>query len=204
MKIKKVLSILILVSLCFSIVGCTNEPGDKEYKDIINKPEDKEYNDITDLYTVTKNDDNTYSYSFSDLDGKILFENDDVREPKINQITDTVYELITQSGTGLSTNWAVYCDVNNSKTSEIYYYVLTAKKNYVICGDSKNGEHFIVVQEIFGTDGDTYCKEYKLENVSPVSADFVIDCKFDANGNAIVTYLTGDDYTETDLTISLP
>ena len=193
MKIKKVLSVLILVLLCLCFAGCSNEPEDKGYKD------------ITDLYTLTKNDDNTYSYSFSDLEGKILFEKDDVvREPKINQIAVTVYELITQTGTGLSTNWAVYCDVKNSQTSDIYYYVLAAKENYVICGDFKNGEHFIVVQEIFDTDGDRYYKQYKLENISPVAADFAVDCKIDTNGNAIVTYLTGNDYTETDLTISLP
>lgn len=139
------------------------------------------------------------------MEGKVLFKNDDViRKPKINQIAVNVYELITQTGTGLSTNWAVYCDVKNSQTSEIYYYVLAAKENYVICGGYKNGERFIVVQEIFDTDGDRYYKEYKLEDASPVAADFAVDCKFDANGNAVVTYLTGDDYTETDLTISLP
>ena len=96
MKIEKVLSVLILVLLCFSIVGCSN------------KAEDEEYKAITDLYTVTKSDSNTYSYSFSNLEGKVLFEKEDVaREPKINQITATTYELITQTGTGLSTNWTV-------------------------------------------------------------------------------------------------
>ena len=190
MKIKKVFSILILVLLCLNIVGCANEPEDKGNKD------------ITDLYTLTKNDDNTYSYSLSDWEGKILFEkNDVVREPKINQIAATVYELITQTGTGLSTNWAVYCDVKNSQTSDIYDYVLAAKENYVICGDFKNGEHFIVVQEIFETDGDRYYKEYKLENVSPVAADFVVDGYFNTKGNVNITYLSGEDYTETNYTI---
>lgn len=205
MKIKKVLSILIVVLLCLCVVGCSNEPKDKGYVGHSNKPEDKVYKDVTDLYTLTKNDDNTYSYSFSDLEGKILFEKDDViREPKINQIADNVYELITQTGTGLSTNWAVYCDVKNSQTSDIYYYVLAAKENYVICGGHKNSEHFIVVQEIFDTDGDRYYKEYKLEDASPVAADFTVYCNFDTSGNAIVTYITGNDYTEKDLIISLP
>ena len=80
MKIKKVLSILILVLLCLCVVGCSNEPEDKGYVGHSNKPEDKVYKDVTDLYTLTKNEDNTYSYSFSDLEGKILFENDKRRQ----------------------------------------------------------------------------------------------------------------------------
>ncbi|MBR5773413.1 MAG: hypothetical protein IKY44_01050 [Clostridia bacterium] len=189
---------------------CTIELTDEEIQTILNafkltETEDERYIDVTDLYTLTKNDNNTYSYSFSDLEGKILFENGDVwRLPKINQIADNIYGLVTQTGTGLSTNWAVYCDVKNSQTSDIYYYVLGAKENYVICGDYKNGEHFIVVQEIFDTDGDRYYKEYKLEDASPVAADFTVCCKFDTNGNAVVTYITGNDYAEKDLIISLP
>ena len=193
MRAKRSFLVVLVVFLCLIFVSCSNESDDKGYKD------------ITDLYTLTPNDDNTYSYAFFDLNGKVLFKKENVvRKPKVNQIGDTVYELITQTGTGLSTNWAVYCDVENSNTSDIYYYVLSAKENYVICGDFKNDEHFIIIQEIFDTDGDRYYKEYKLENVSPVAADFAIDCKFDTNGNAIVTYLTGDNYTETDLTIYLP
>ncbi len=192
MRAKWSFLVVLVVLLCLVLVSCSNESDDKGYKD------------ITDLYTSTQNDDNTYSYSFFDLNGNLLFKKEGVvREPKVNQIDVTVYELITQTGTGLSTNWAVYCDVENSKISDTYYYVLAAQENYVICGDFKNGQHFIIVQEIFDADGDCYYKEYKLENVSPV-ADFVIDCKIDTNGNSVVTYLTGDNYTETDLTIYLP
>ena len=190
---KKIFSVLIIILLCLNMAGCLNEIADKGYKD------------ATDLYTVTKNDDNTYSYSFSDLSGNLLFEEENVgREPKINRIAVNVYELITQTGTGVSTNWAGYCNVENGKTSDIYNYVLGSKENYVICGELKNGEHYIIVQEIFDEDGTRYNKKYKLENVSPVATDFATDCKFDDNGNAVVTYLTGSDYTETDLTISLP
>ena len=139
MKIKKsLLLILVGVLLCFVVAGCATKPDEKGYKD------------ITDLYTVTKNEDNTHSYSFADLNGNILFEKENVvREPNINQIAVNVYELKTQTGTGLSTNWAVYCDVEKSKTSETFYYVLATQGDYVVCADYKDNKHFITVQNIF-------------------------------------------------------
>ncbi len=191
MKSKKSFSFLLVVLLCIMSVGCSN----KNYN--------KENNDTSDLYTSTKNDDNTYSYSFSDLSGNILFEKENVvREPEINRISANVYELITRAGTGLSTNWAVYCNVENSKTSEIYYYVLAAKENYVIRADYKDGKHFIIVQNIF--DKSAYYKTYEIENVSPVKADFIVACKFNDDGNATVTYIAGENYTETQITITIP
>ena len=44
-------------------------------------------------------------------------------------------------------------------------------------------------------------KEYKLKNVSPVAADFVVNGGFNKKGNINITYLSGDDYTETVYTI---
>lgn len=192
MKAKSLFSVVLIVLQCLIFASCSD------------KSEDKKFKNITDLYTLTQNDDNTYSYSFSDLNGNVLFEKEGVvREPEINPIDVGIYELITQTGTGLSTNWAVYCDVENSKTSDLFYHVLGADENYVICGNIKNNEYLIVVQEIFNNDGEGYFKEHKLENVSTVAADFAVDCKID-NKSAFVTYLTGDDYTEAILQIQLP
>lgn len=192
MKIKKsLLLIVVSILLCFMAAGCATKLDEKGYKD------------ITDLYTVTKNEDNTYSYSFTDLNGNILFKKENVvREPKINMVSVTVYELITQTGTGLSTNWAVYCDVKDSKVSETFQYVLMAQGNYVIYADYENGEHSVIVQNIF--DKSKYYKKHILTNCSPVAGDVVIGAKPNGEGIAVVTYLTGNDYTETELTIKLP
>lgn len=163
---------------------------------------DKNEKTLSDLYVSTKNDDKTYSYKFYDLNNNILFQKENVvREPKINQINATVYELKTQTGTGLSTNWAVYCDVENSKISETFHYVLGAKGDYVVCADYEEGKHFIIVQNIFNKS--VYYKTYELENVSPVAADFALGCEFDSDNKVTITYLTGEDYTETKLTIDI-
>lgn len=184
----------------------SNEIGTITMKEIgpllITDIKDKNEKTLSDLYASTKNEDNTYSYTFSDLNNNILFQKENVvREPKINQIAVSVYELKTQTGTGLSTNWAVYCDVENSKTSETFYYVLATQGDYVVCADYKDNKHFITVQNIF--DKSVYYKTYELENVSPVAADFALGCEFDSDNNVTITYLTGEDYTETKLTIDI-
>ena len=189
---KTILSVVAGILLIFAVAGCTDKPND-----------DKGRKDITDLYTVVHNEDNTYSYTFTDLNGTVLFEEEKAaREPRINQITATVYELKTQSGTGLSTNWAVYCDVENSKVSEIFYYVLGAQGNYVVSANYEDGKHFITVQNIF--DKSAYYKTYELENVSPVAADFALGCEFENESKATITYLVGEDYDETEMTITIP
>ena len=155
------------------------------------------------FFTITRNDDFTYSYRVVDVNGNLLFENGDYhREPKIAVVAPTVYGLVTQTGTGLSTNWAVYCDVVEGKTSEFFSYVLVAKGEYVIYVDRINSEPVIIVQNIF--DKARYYKEYKLEHSSSVAADVVKDCRFDSNGNAIVTYHTGEDYAQAEITIKIP
>lgn len=155
------------------------------------------------FFTLVRNDDFTYSYHVVDVNGTPLFENKDCpRKPKVTVVAPTVYGLVTQAGTGLSTNWAVFCDVVNSKTSEFFGYVLGAKGEYVTYVDLIDSAPVIIVQDIF--DKSQYHKEYKLENPSPVAADIVNNFQFDSEGNAIVTYYTGEDYALAELTINIP
>ena len=155
------------------------------------------------FFTLTRNDDFTYSYRVVDANGNLLFENENFhREPKITVVAPTVYGLVTQTGTGISTNWAVFCDVQNCKTSEYFYYVLAAKGDYVIYVDLIDLEPVIIVQNIF--DKAKYYQEYKLEDPSPVAADIVNGCQIDSDGDAICTYYAGDDYTLTEIAIDIP
>ncbi len=152
---------------------------------------------------ITQQTDKTYSYEITDYKGRILdYEDNLTREPKRQKVSSDVVGISVQTGTGLSTNYATYFDLENSKISEIFYYVLSAKDDYVVYGDYRNGEHFIVVQDIF--DKEQYYKEYKLENVSPVAADFALGCEFDGDNNATITYLIGEEYNETKITIDIP
>ena len=159
--------------------------------------------DPFDMYSITKNDDLTYTYKVIDKNGNVLFSKDNAtREPKVEQVNKYILGLYVQTGTGLSTNWAVYCDVENSKVSETFQYVLMAQGNYVIYANYENGEHSVIVQNIF--DKSEYYKKHILTNCSPVAGDIVIGAKRNGEGIAVVTYLTGNDYKETKLTIKFP
>lgn len=158
--------------------------------------------DISQCYSVTYNGDFTYSYQVTDQQGNVLLCDDhSTREPSIKQVDTNILGVTIQTGTGLSTNWAIYCDVEKGQISETFQYVLGAQGDYVIYVTYKNGQHGIVVQDIF--DKAAYCQAYPLEDCSPVAADVVVGCEFNGNGTATITYLTGEDYTETDLIIDI-
>ena len=156
-----------------------------------------------DMYSITKNDDLTYTYKVVDKNENVLFSKDNAScEPNVEQVYTYILELKVQTGTVQSTNWAVYCDVENSKVSETFQYVLMAQGNYVIYADYENGEHSVIVQNIF--DKSEYYKKHILTNCSPVAGDIVIGAKPNGEGSAVVTYLTGTDYKETEFTIKFP
>ena len=211
---KKALIMLLCFSLVFCMYACSrnNQPGDavSDNSDTtmnngteLTTIHDEQETDLLDMYSVTRNDDFTYTYKVVDKSGSVLFSKDNTnREPKVEKINAYVLGLTTQTGTGLSTNWAVYCDVENGKVSETFQYVLMAQGDYVIYGNYENGEHIVVVQNIF--DRSQYFKKYVLPDCSPVAGDIVVDVKASGDGIAVVTYLTGNDYKEKELTINFP
>ncbi len=154
-------------------------------------------------YSVVQNEDQTYSYKIFDQKGNVLFGDDRcAQEPRIEKVTDRVYSVTVQAGSGLSTNWAVFCDAKNSRVSEPFHYVLMAQGDYVIYVARENEQTSIVVENIF--DKAAYCKAYPLSGCSDVAGDVVLGAQPAGEGTAEVTYLTGDDYTQATLTIQFP
>lgn len=152
---------------------------------------------------ITQQADKTYSYEVMSYDGQVLASVDDLSmEPHRLYVNTDIIGISVQARTGLSTNQVTYFDLENGKVSKTFNYVLTAKYDYVVYADYKDGEHIIIVQNIF--DKESYYKEYRLENVSPVASDFVIEGHFNTKENISITYLSGNDYTETNYTIIIP
>ena len=157
--------------------------------------------DMSKFYKLVRQGDLAFKYFVFDADGEMLDSEISAKEPYFKAIGKYLMQLSVQTGTGISTNYAKYYDLKNSKTSETFNYVLTAKDNYVVCADYRNGKHIIIVQDIF--DKEKYYKEYELENVSPVAADFAVEGHFNEKGNINITYLSGENYKETNYTIVL-
>ena len=158
----------------------------------------------TSFYSISTNEDLTYSYQIVDKNGNVLFsDNHSQREPHIEQISDDVYSVTIQTGTGRSTNWAIYCDVENSRVSETFQYVLGAQGEYVFFADFNDGVHSLVVQNIF--DSNIYQKTYTLKDCSSF-ADPIVGLSFKDNGKAIISYLTGSEtmIAQTSATIYFP
>lgn len=149
---------------------------------------------------ITQQANKKYSYEITDYKGKILdYEDNLTREPKRQKVSTDVVGISVQAGTGMSTNYAKFYDLETSEISKTFYYVIDAEDDCVVYADYRDGEHFIIVEDIF--DKEQYYREYRLENVSTVAADFVVSGGFNRKGNINITYLSGDDYTETIYTI---
>ena len=199
---KSYISIFVVaLSLLLCLCGCKNGNTQNINEDTAPVKNTVDSYDISKFYKVIQKDDSTFDYNVFDTDGEILDSETSVRLPSFKATGDYLMQLSVQTGTGLSTNYAKYYDLKNRKTSETFHYVLTAKDNYVVCADYRNGKHIIIVQDIF--DKEKYYYEYELENVSPVAADFAVDGNFNEKGNISITYLSGEDYKEEHYTIVL-
>lgn len=164
-------ALLILLAACiFLLSACTAEPKNNTF------------------YTISTNEDLTYSYKIFDQKGNVLFSGDhSTKEPHIEKVTDWVYSVTVQAGTGCATNWAVFCDVKEGTVSETFHYVLGAQGEYVFFVEVEDSSHSVVVQNIF--DGSRYRKVYSLQNTGAL-ADPACEITFDSEGKATVTYLT--------------
>jgi len=156
--------------------------------------------DINQLYEITDNGNFTYDYVIKDRHDNILISDKDVsRKPKVNVINEDLLSISVQTGTGISTRWTIYCDVNSGNVSDTYYSVLGEYEENVVFANYDNGRHSVIIQDIFNKCD--YLKEVVLEDVSE-TVDPIIDyVKFD--DKIKIVYLKGDNFLETELIIEM-
>ena len=121
---------------------------------------------------------------------------------KTERVTEDVVGVAVQTGTGRSTNWAVFCDTKHGQISETFYYVLGAQDEYVVYVQREDGMCSVVIQNMF--DRLAYYESYPLEDCAQGAADVVRDGQFTGDGCVVITYLSGSDYAEKEIVISLP
>lgn len=174
--------------------------GSRNSHPLAELPEDQTICDSTDRSKpyITKLEDGLYT--LSDREGTVLFEMSNVRRvPTEIRLTDSVYEFTLQTGTGLSTNWAVFYDSRNNSISETYQYVLGARGDYVIYVGHEGDQEHVIVQNIF--DPAAYRQVYALDRHS--KGDTSARGEYTADGNMTVRYRT-EDGTEAAITVELP
>ena len=152
---------------------------------------------------IVQNDDLSCSYTVTDKQGNVLFQEEQgKRQPKVWQVSENVYGLVTQTGTGRSTNWAVFCDIENGKTSEIMDYVLDARGERVLCGELVNGNHAIVIRNMFGPS--RYDLTIPIEDISTTVVEGIVSGEFLDENTALITYYSGETPTLTERIIFIP
>ena len=197
MKAKKLHLIILVVVYLLVLSACNNSHIEDTQKESISSQ-------IDSYYSISTNEDLTYSYKITAKNGDTLFSDDNSpKEPHIDQVSTNIFSVTIQAGTGRSTNWAVFCDIANAKTSETFQYVLGAKDSYVFYVAFEDGNYRLVVQDIF--DSNIYHKTYSLQNCSSF-ADPICELTFDGQGKATITYLTGTEtaISQTSATIYFP
>ena len=153
------------------------------------------------LYAMTKTEDGYY-ITFSDEAGNVIYEDPCAdREPRVTRLSSAIYELLSQTGTAISTNWAVYCNAKTGEVSHIFQFVLAATEEYVVYVTQEEGAAYVIVEGSF--DRDLYQEKLPLAGVSAVE-EFIVSCVFDEDGNAVVTYLAGEEHTPTQLSFPMP
>ncbi|MBQ6803118.1 MAG: hypothetical protein IJP04_00530 [Clostridia bacterium] len=152
---------------------------------------------------ITQELDQSYSYLVKDYKDRVLHEEKGLGSfPKQKWLSTDIVGISVSLGTGKSAVQTTYYDLENSYVSPVYDYVLTTQGNYVLYAQHEDNQYSVVVQHIFFPS--LYTKIYPLQDVSPIAGDFVSTCSLDCHGNAQITYLSGEDYSKTQILIPFP
>lgn len=113
-----------------------------------------------------------------------------IREPHISMVDEYLVKFTLQSGTGLSTQWGFYYDVENDIFSETFYSIFGQSDGKMIYREKEK----VIVRDIF--DKGRYYQEFsEFSNPLSETTEPFVNVEFINNGESIeVTYLTGDDY----------
>lgn len=181
----------LIIAFLIALTGCRGNMSEvAESGDPMPKP--------TSYYEIHWNDNQTCDYRIYDRSGSvILADNEYPREPHIEAVKESVIRVWAQAGTGLSTRWTRYCDIVNGKVSDAFLYVLCDDGEKAVFVNDKDGQYFVVVQDIF--DRRKYSQEIRLDTGElPTTVDPVLKAEFSLEGKRLtVTYLRGPDPRET-------
>lgn len=141
------------------------------------------------IYTGNTSEDHfSFYYDLYDKQGKkVKHECTYMNEPDIEMLTKNIIKVSVQSGTGLSTRWTYYYDLDKNKFSKTFYYVLGEKESYVASFDGKN----IIISDIFEENRalkEIHLKEKLVNSTDPIESVAFSDDLSEIN----VTYFSSE------------
>lgn len=144
-------------------------------------------------YQLMGSDNYIYYYYIFDKNKNVVKEEAHTRFPHISLIEGYLVKVWIQAGTGVSTRWTYYYDVNNDRFSETFGPVFD-ERNDRIAHVEWDTIYKLIVRDIF--DKEKYY--YEITSFNEPLAEIIdpfVDIKFSDNGRQVqVTYLTGKDY----------
>ena len=142
---------------------------------------------------------NQYYCVFYDKSGDVVKKEGPLpKRPRITTLDNSCLKVTVQAGTGLSTLWGYYYNVDDKKFSEHFDWILAESNGLVACASADK----VIVRDIF--DGNGYYKEITdFKYGLSVAIEPIIGCKFIENNSVEVTYLSGENYEEKSEIIAL-
>ena len=192
--------------LAIIFLGNTNK-NDKYHNNTNDIPENNLINPYVvedeDYYQLIQGDNFQYYYCIFDKDKNIVKEGkSSTRMPHLSLIDGHIVKVWMQAGTGMSTRWCYYYDVEKDTLSETFYSVY----------DEENGKlvssyfNTLIIRDIF--DEEKYYHEITIDKIQAEFAEPFTDVKFIENGKQLqVTYYVGNDnndYKEATEIVELP
>ncbi len=177
----------------------TTSPQNSLIFNSFNELENPELIEETPYYQVWYgNNQKSFIYIFDKNGNPIKGEGYNGRSPKLSIVEKGLVKLRLQAGTGNSTAWCYYYDIDQNKFSETFYNVLGEKGNLVVLADKQN----IIVRNIF--DADAFYKEITtFSHPLSKSTDPFLTVEFVNEKQISITYLSGEDFEKITETIDL-
>lgn len=141
-------------------------------------------------YRINGDGDPRFGYVIKDKKGNVKrTENGLAKEPLITELDGNIVKISMRTGTGMSTNWAVYYDAENQWFSQKYHAVLAEYGRWIaVYGEDQNTPG-ITVLEMFGFD--TPLKTVPLTGLEPGITEPINAVSRSADGKLSVTYKIG-------------
>ncbi len=147
---KYIFLFIAVVGILLCLFGCQKESFQNANEETAPIKNAVESYDMSKFYKLVQNDDLTFKYYVFNTESEIVDSGSSIKTPSFELVGDHLMELCVQTGTGLSTNYAKYYDLNGSKISQIFHYVLTAKDNYVVCAVFRKSDCSILRFQLLG------------------------------------------------------